>query len=104
MNFTSLSEYRERCKQKITEILKHPTAYFRNLTELESIMRGYDMAVRQFSSISGEQMFFSSFCDWLVTKKGMSGSSGWALAIDDESIIVNRCSIEMFAEFSHDWI
>jgi hypothetical protein len=59
--------------------------YFKELKEFECILHGHGAAFQNLGIIELNESFGFCFANWLYEYKGVSGSAGWAYAIDSLS-------------------
>jgi hypothetical protein len=67
-------------------------------------MFGHQYAFRQCGVITNEQSFNRCFADRLYQTKGASGASGWASAIEDVAISMDKDPEVVFAELSGEFL
>lgn len=108
MTLISVSDYRHACAKYIREALQRPRMYYRSLNELEAMMSGHYVAYEQLGGIEKHQSFRKEFIAWLWESKGMSGSAGWAYAIQALASSEQKNEEELFSrlinEFFDHWL
>lgn len=81
----------ERTPQSLDEwlqlIRRRPGMYLRDnsLSDLETLIHGYEMALLSHGDPESRAEFNSEFCDFLRNSRGWSLSCGWAAAISAQS-------------------
>ena len=108
MTLISDFNYRQYCKDFIVDVLARPKMYFQTIDELESIMRGHQVAFDQIGAIGDGKTFHGCFSDWVFNKYQVSCSSGWAYAIKVISCDQGVEPIDLFSDyidiFFSEWI
>ena len=108
MSSTSVSDYRNKCKQLLDDAFKYRSMYFRSLDELEAMMRGHCLAFHQLGLVGRGDSFHSCFSTWVHVTADASVAGGWALAIQNLAGDAGQDPISLFSklvsEFLDEWL
>ena len=78
--------------------------YFRTLGELELILFGHQCAFEQLKVIDRDQSFNYCYSQWLYDTREVSGSAGWAYAIESMASANGDDAEALFSQLSEEFL
>lgn len=102
----TVEDYKQACESLIADAVRVPSLYFSTLSDLETTMFGHGYAFTQLGAITRPKSFNERFREWLYHAKGVSGSAGWAHAVEQlepDAAARTHVFAELIAEFWSQW-
>ncbi len=107
MSCHGVSKYKQSVKSIITNAMRYPKMYYRDLYDFRTFLVGYFNAFSELEKIENKDSFDTCFNEWLCHKTDSSGTCGWEYLIRELAKKRNEEPEQLFftyvQEFLEQW-